>query len=79
MDKVYVITCENPTDPSPPNTIIGIFENKAEADFTRHQIASIQKHWDNGAGIVSGIVYRVTAYQLGKLYPVDVAVEDAII
>ena len=73
MDNVYVITCENPTDRS--HTIIGIFESEAVAELTRNQIAFIQKGWDYDAGIV----YRITAYQLGKLYPVDVAVEDAII
>ena len=76
MDNVYVITCENPTDRS--HKVIGVFSTEVVAEITRNRLASIQKHWDNGAGIVSGIVYRITAYQLGKLYPVDVAVEDAI-
>ena len=73
MDNVYVITCENPTDRS--HKIIGIFETEWGAEITRNRLTFIQNEMDYDAGIV----YRVTAYQLGKLYPVDVAVEDAII
>jgi hypothetical protein len=73
MDNVYVITCENPTDRS--HKIIGVFSTEVVAEITRNRLTFVQNEMDYDAGIF----YRITAYQLGKLYPVDVASLDAII
>ena len=73
MDNVYVITCENPVDRS--SKVIGIFSTETVAEITRNRLSFIQNEMDYDRGIF----YRITAYQLGKLYPVDVASLDAII
>jgi hypothetical protein len=73
MDNVYVITCENPTDRS--HKIIGVFSTEVVAEITRNRLTFVLPE----AEYDSGIFYRITAYQLGKLYPVDVASLDAII
>lgn len=73
MDNVYVITREDPTDHS--SQVVGIFPTETIAEITRNRLTFVLPEEDYDRGIF----YRITAYQLGKLYPVDVASLDAII
>ena len=73
MDNVYVITREDTTDRS--SQIIGVFPAEGLAEIARVVLERRMTDEDKDAGIF----FRITAYQLGKLYPVDVALLDAII
>ena len=73
MDNVYVITCENPVDRS--SKVVGCYPAEGLAELVRNRLTFVlpEAEYDRG------IFYRITAYEMGKLYPVDVASLDAII
>jgi hypothetical protein len=73
MDNVYIITREDPNDRS--SQVVGCYPAEGLAELVRNRLTFVLPE----AEYDSGIFYRITAYEMGKLYPVDTFTKDAII